>query len=63
MPNYRKFDYTMKIFLIILTLARSVLDTLIFKNQGMSFKIILIAIDVCLALMVIGMITMLMRGL
>lgn len=63
MPNYRKFDYCMKLFLVAFTLVRSALDALIFKNQSMCFKVILISVDTSLALMVFTMITMLFRGL
>ena len=63
MPNFKKFDYCMKIFLVTFTLVRSTLDTLIFKNQAMYFKVILILVDTSLAFMVLTMITMLLRGL
>ena len=63
MPNYRKFDYCMKFFLVAFTLVRSALDTLIFKNQSTCFKVIVISVDTSLALMVLTMITMLFRGL
>ena len=53
----------MKLFLVAFTLVRSALDTLIFKNQSMCFKVILISVDTSLALMVFTMITMLFRGL
>ena len=62
-PNFRKFDYCMKFFLVAFTLVRSALDTLIFKNQAIYFKVILISVDISLAFMVLTMITMLMRGL
>ena len=63
MPNYRKFDYCMKFFLVAFTLVRSALDALIFKNQSTCVKVIVISVDTSLALMVLTMITMLFRGL